>query len=145
MKRVFQRSGIALALSAVLFAWLPAGAQNQVQVWNGNVNSPTNPFYVSSTSTVQPTGVPLSNCTSLTASESITAHTITLTAPSSNITILASPSGANVYVQFNGNAATVSNFQIPAGFAFTFTGMPNVTSFSIIADGTSGTYSVFAH
>ena len=97
---------------------------------------------------VQTYGVPLANSTSTTAANSTitSAQTVTLTAPSTNITISVDNTGSasNVYINFAGTATT-SCFKIPGGRAFTFQALPAVSSFSIIADGAVGNYSVFAH
>ena len=82
--------------------------------------------------------------TSMNAAESEAAATVTLTSPSSEVTILATPGGSNVYVNFDGTATT-SNFIIPAGYSFTFGGFPSIKSLSVVADGTAGNYAVFAH
>lgn len=91
-----------------------------------------------------PFGNDLSLSTSRTAAITASATTVSLAAPSTIITVLCAPSSSNVYVNFAGTATT-SNFEIPTGFAWTFEALPPVSSFSIIGDGTTGTYSVFAH
>lgn len=90
------------------------------------------------------TGNGITAMTSVTAANTASPVTITLTSPASEITIGATPGGSDVFVNFNGTATT-SNFEIPAGYYFTFSGFPQMSSFSIIGDGTAGSHSVFAH
>lgn len=149
---------VALALSIA-----PSYAQGYVKLYGGNngasVPSPassSNPIPVSIeggtggsvavTSTVNPTGTTAANATSVTAAIPATSTTVTLTAASSNITLWNYSSTATLYFQPNSaGTATTSNFGIPPGFAFTFTGLPAISSFKVIGSAASGNYGVFAH
>ena len=70
---------------------------------------------------------------------------VTLAAASTNVSIFVAPGSSNLYVDLAGGTASTADFEIPAGYAFTFTGLPAITTFKVIGDGTIGTYSVFAH
>lgn len=82
--------------------------------------------------------------TSITNNASATAATVTLTQPSSRVTINV-PTGSSIeYITVNGTATT-SNFAIQPGQMFQYVGFPAISSFSIVsAASPTGTYSVFA-
>ena len=96
------------------------------------------------TSTVNPTGVALANSTSYNVALSGAAQSNALTAASSNVTISASPDSTGLYFSLTG-VATTSNFFIPAGSAFTFTGLPAVSTVYFLGASAAGTASIFAH
>ena len=95
-------------------------------------------------STVNPTGVALADSTSINVALSGSAQSQTLTAPSSNVTISVPATSANTYISFSGTASP-SNFMIPAGSAFTFTGLPAVSTVYFIGASGTGRVSIFAH
>lgn len=82
--------------------------------------------------------------TSTNFAASATAQTITLTAPSSRVTIN-NPAGASIeYINLNGTATT-ANYAIQPGQTMQYVGFPAIASFSIVsAAAPSGTVSVFA-
>jgi len=91
-------------------------------------------------------GTSLAGGTSTTAPVPGTSTNVTLTAQSSSITI-SLPSGGASYLYFNpfGGAATTSSFAIPAGSNYTFEGLPNILTFTVLGSSASGNYSVLAH
>ena len=164
LKEIRMKKQTLITLSLLAFGFFsPAQADEYVKLYGGNqaaqVPTPasnSNPIPVSVqgtiagtsiTSTVNPSGVALANSTSTYAANSTitSAQTITLTAPSSNVTINNQSGGATIHVSFTGSAATVNSFPVFAGQALTFTGLPLVPSFSIIAESSSGNYGVLAH
>jgi hypothetical protein len=96
------------------------------------------------TSTVNPTGVALANSTSLNVGLTGMAQSQALVAASSNVTIAVPSSAANTYISFSGTASA-ANFMIPAGFAFTFTGLPAVSTVYFFGAAATGAISIFAH
>ena len=105
------------------------------------------PAVLAQQQTVRPTapiGLEAAKSTSVNDLIANTAWTVTLTAPSSNITIVNASTSTSLYMNLAGTATT-SNFLIPAGAAFTFTGLPPVKTFSLIGSAASGSYAVFAH
>lgn len=96
------------------------------------------------TSTVNPTGVALANTTSVCVALSGAAQSQALTAASSNVTIAADSTSTGLYFSLSGVAST-SNFFVPAGSAFTFTGVPAVSTVYFIGASGAGHCSIFAH
>lgn len=152
-----------LLIVAIVLSVTPALAQGYLKLYGGDNGvsvpspaSPSNPLPVSIyggtggsvavTSTVNPTGTTAANATSLTAAIPASSTTVTLTAAASNITLWNYSSTATLYFQPNSaGTATTSNFAIPPGAAFTFTGLPALSAFKVIGSAASGNYGVFAH
>jgi hypothetical protein len=118
------------------------------------VNSTTNPLSLdlsgnlrtnaNVTATVNPTGTSLANSTSVSVALSGSAQSQTLTAASSNVTIAASPDSTGLYFSLAATATT-SNFFVPAGCAFTFSGVPACSTVYFIGASAAGKASIFAH
>ena len=96
------------------------------------------------TSTVTPTGTSLANSTSAAVALSGSAQSQALTAASSNVTIAASSDSTGLYFAFTG-PATTSDFFLPAGAGFTYTGVPAVSTIYFIGASAAGKASIFAH
>jgi hypothetical protein len=108
------------------------------------VSATVNVGNVAVTSTVNPTGTSLANSTSVNIALTGLAQSQALTAASSNVTISVPSSAANVYISFSG-AASSSKFMIPSGMAFTYTGLPAVSTVYFIGASATGNVSIFAH
>lgn len=121
---------------------LPAQAQQYVEhfgIDNNTKVTSINPLPVTGG------GVPLNLITSINGSIPSSATTITLAAPSTNVTVLTyGTTPATLYVNFRGSVATSADFAIPGGAGFTYEGVP-ISNFSILGASASGDYAVLAH
>ena len=135
--------GIAAITVTWFVACLVGGAQDYVRLYG--IDNQTQSRVVNPLPVVTAGGVLPAQITNTTANIPSANTLVTLVAACSNITILNPLGGANLYVDFTGAGATTSSFEIPAGWAFTFTGLPDVQSFYVKGSSASGTYSVFAH
>jgi hypothetical protein len=82
--------------------------------------------------------------TSITASIPGTSTVVTLTAGSTQVTVVNYSSGTTLYVNMYGATCTNSNFSLAPGASKTWDG-DVYTSFSILGSIASGTYGVDAH
>jgi len=91
-----------------------------------------------------PNSVLQSSITSVNGSIPSSSTTVTLSGASSRITIWTSSDAANLYVNFNGSAATSSNAIIYPNSSLTITTMP-IKSFKILGASAAGTYNLVAY
>lgn len=90
-------------------------------------------------------GADLAKGTSTNVTVTTASQTVTLTGPSTNITINNTDASNTVYFQPFGGTASAANFPIAPGQAFSWSTQPPLTTFKLYASGAGTVVGVLAH